>query len=273
MNIYNGIGFLLFFVIFSASFLLSNEAAMFFNQVAIVVVISGTVGAIFISYPFEDIKAALFVARNSYFANPPSSQLIVDALIDLSVRSRREGLLSLENAEEQTTVAFLKNALGMMVDGYRLEELRDVLETEIYFFKQRRIRNERVFRHMARLAPAFGIIGSVIGLIGMLSGLGDTTVILRTIPIALTSTLYGIVLSNFFLTPVAENIHSKTQKELLMQRLVLDGVSAIASESNTFKLGKKLESFLTPSERSTVPESFAEIHERYQKLQLKEQGA
>ena len=245
--------------------------------------VSGTIGAIFISYPFEDIKAAIFVARNSYFANPPSPQHIVDALIDLSVRSRREGLLSLENVEEQTTIAFLKNALGMMVDGYRMEELHDVLETEIYFFKQRRMRNERVFRHMARLAPAFGITGSVIGLIGMLSGLGDTTLILQTIPVALTSTLYGIVLSNFFLTPIAENIHSKTQKELLMQRqtktrrksrrLVLEGVSAIASESNTLKLGKKLESFLTPSERSSTPESFAEIHERYQKLQLDEQRA
>jgi chemotaxis protein MotA len=74
----------------------------------------------------------------------------------MSVRSRREGLLSLEDVEEQTTTAFLKNALGMMVDGYRLDELRDVLETEIYFFKQHRMRNERVFRHMDRLAPAFG---------------------------------------------------------------------------------------------------------------------
>jgi chemotaxis protein MotA len=242
--------------------------------VAIIVVVSGTVGAIFISYPYEDIKAAFHVASNSYMASPPTTQHIVDAMLDLSVRSRQDGLLSLEKMEEQTTVAFLKNALAMMVDGYKLNELRDILETEMYFFKLRRMRSERVFRHMSKLAPAFGISGSVIGLIGMLSGLGDTTVILSTIPIALTSTLYGIVLSNFFLTPVAENIHIKTQKELLMQRLVLDGVTAIATESNTFKLGKKLESFLTPADRSVAPASFVELRERYKHLRkLEEQEA
>ena len=266
MNIYNGLGFMLFVSLFVSSLLLGENSSILFNQVAIVLVVSGTIGAVFISYPYNDIKAALFVARNSYGAKPPTPSLIVNALLDLSVRSRHDGLLSLEKIEGQTTVTFLKNALSMMVDGYRQEELRDVLETEMYFFKLRRMRHERLFRHMSKLAPAFGVAGSVVGLVGMLAGIGDTTVILKTIPIALTSTLYGILISNFLLIPIAENIHSKTQKELLMQRLVIDGVVAIASESNTYHLGKKLESFLTPAERGDSQTSFSDIRERYHQL-------
>ena len=125
----------------------------------------------------------------------------------------------------------------------------DILHTEMFYFKQRRCQQERIFRHAARLAPAFGVAGSVIGLISMLGGIGDPDVILKSIPIALTSTLYGIVLSNFVLTPIAESIRAKTERELLLQKLVTDGVITIRLEPNPIRLATKLESFLTPSAR------------------------
>ncbi|MFQ5780599.1 MAG: motility protein A, partial [Nitrospiria bacterium] len=163
-----------------------------------------------------------------------------------------------------------KDALSILVDGYKEDEIREVLITEMYFFKQRREQNERVFRSMARAAPAFGIIGSVIGLIGMLSGIGDAGVIIKTIPIALTSTLYGILLSNFLLTPIAENIYIRTQEELLLQKLIINGVIAISSEQNTYKLEKKLCSFLTPSARPGHQRSFEEIRKKYLKMSFQE---
>ena len=140
---------------------------------------------------------------------------------------------------------------------------RDVLLTELYFFRRRRQEHERVFRHTARLAPAFGVAGSVVGLIGMLTGLGDTGVILKTIPLALTSTLYGIVLCNLVLTPVAESIYFKTQQELLLQRLILEGVVAVQQESKPNRLERRLLSFLTPAERPSQQQGFDEIHARY----------
>ena len=161
---------------------------------------------------------------------------------------------------------FLRRALTLVVDGFKVDDVRESLNTESFFFQQRRTKQERVFRHLARLAPAFGVTGSVIGLIGMLAGIGDTGVIIQTIPVALTSTLYGIVLANFFLTPLAENIYSKTQNELLMQRLVIEGVTLIASEYNTLKLQTKLESFLTPSVRETQHRSLEDIKAHYARL-------
>ena len=266
----NWLAVILFAGIFTGSFLFGENVNLFINGLGLVIVLSGTLGALFLSYPASNIRAALKVANNAYRAKPTSAEEIVDTLMYLSVRSRSEGVLALENAEEATTVSFLRRALSMLVDNYKSEELRDVLYTEMYYFKQRRHQHERLFRHAARLAPAFGVAGSVIGLISMLSGIGDPDVILRSIPIALTSTLYGIVLGNFFLTPIAENINAGTQQELMMQKLVTDGVIAIREEQNSYRLIKKLESFLTPAARHENQQSFEEIRERVRNMRLDE---
>lgn len=270
MNIVNLIGVMICFSVFSMSFLLTKHVEMYFNVIALLVVISGTIGSGFLSYSFSRMKSALLVARNAYFAHLPSQDDIIKALLEMAVKSRYDGILSLERALDRTHATFLRDALNMLVDGFQESELKDVLMTETYFFKQRRTQNERVFRTMARSAPAFGIIGSVIGLIGMVSGLGDANIVLSTIPIALTSTLYGILLSNFLLTPIAENIHARTHEELLLQKMIINGVLAISCEQNTYKLEKKLCSFLTPSIRKAHERSFEEIRKRYMGINVAE---
>ena len=259
-------GIVIFTALFFGSFVFSDGAHMMFNVVGLIVVLAGTLGAVFISYPWSAIYAAYRVALNSFRRPPTSEKEIVDSLLDLSLRSRLDGLLALENAGGKTSISFLKRALSMLVDGFEEADMRDSLYTEIYFFHQRRLKHERVFRHMARLAPAFGVTGSVIGLIGMLAGIGDTGVILQTIPVALTSTLYGIVLANFVLTPVAENIYSKTQNEMLNLKLIVEGVTLISQEYNTLRLQTKLESFLTPAVREVQHRSLVEIREHYKKM-------
>ena len=237
---------------------------VYFNIVSFMVVASGTIGAAFLSFPYERIKNAYRVALNSYkkeVINSPDH--IVNILLDISVRSRSNGILSLEKLEKTTQITFLKNGLGLLVDGYREDEIRSILHNEIYYFKIRRQHSERVFRTMALLAPGFGVAGSIIGLIGMLYGVGDAGVILRTIPVALTSTLYGIVFSYYILVPIAENIYSKTQQELYLQSIITDGIIEIGQEQNLYKLEKRLSSFLTPSARAGKEESLHELRKRY----------
>ena len=237
---------------------------VYFNIVSFLVVSSGTIGAAFLSFPYERIKNAYRVALNSYKKEAINSpEHIVNILLDISVRSRSNGILSLEKLEETTQITFLKNGLGLLVDGYREDEIRSILHNEIYYFKIRRQHSERVFRTMALLAPGFGVAGSIIGLIGMLYGVGDTGVILKTIPVALTSTLYGIVFSYYILVPVAENIYSKTQQELHLQSIITDGIIEIGQEQNLYKLEKRLSSFLTPSARAGKEESLQELRKRY----------
>ncbi len=188
---------------------------------------------------------------------------VINILIDLSIRSRMEGMLSLQDQEHETTVLFLRRALGCVVDGYKIDQIRDILNTEMYFFRLRREDSERVLRAIADYLPAFGIIGSVVGLITMLGGIGDTSVILQAIPIALTSTLYGLIFSNFFFLPFASNIKERTNQELLLQKIIMEGVISINSEINPVILKTKLESFLTPSDREVQLVSYAKIKERF----------
>lgn len=254
-------------LIFIGSFTFGENTSLFFNLLGFVIVISGLLGAMFLSYPAKQIGIACKVTWNAYRTELPSHDQIIESLMDLSVRSRRKGMVALEDMEADTDVGYLKRTLSLLMDNYDMDEMRDILQTEMYYFRQRRVQHERLIRHAARLAPAFGVAGSVIGLIAMLSGIGDPDVIIESIPIALTSTLYGIVLSNFLLTPMAENLHAKTQNELLTQKLITDGVIAIRYEQNPFRLIRKLESFLTPSARHESEYSFEEISEKIHAMQ------
>jgi len=103
----------------------------------------------------------------------------------------------------------------------------------------------------------------VVGLISMLAGIGDTSVILSAVPVALTSTLYGIALANFVFIPFAENIRERTKHELLLQKIITEGVIAIETEADPRLLESKLQSFLTPSERSDELVSYHEIIKRF----------
>ena len=273
-NLLPGVACTIIFI--SCFFVGEGGTVVYFNIISFMVVSSGTIGAAFLSCPYEIIKNAYKVALNSYkkdIINSPDH--IVNILLDISVRSRSNGILSLEKVEKTTQITFLKNGLGLLVDGYKEDEIRSILHNEIYYFKIRRQHSERVFRTMALLAPGFGVAGSIIGLIGMLYGVGDTGVILKTIPIALTSTLYGIVFSYYILVPVAENIYSKTQQELYLLSIMTDGIIEIGKEQNLYKLEKRLSSFLTPSAREGKQESLNELRKRYRlmKTEQKERPA
>jgi chemotaxis protein MotA len=261
----------LFTGIFFASFFAGGHGALFINGVALVIVTCGTLGAAFLCYPAADLYAAIRVMRNIYKHPPPSSAEIISAMLEIAVHSRGSGgknIAALENLSDQSTVSFLKRALGLLINPFKDDEISEILHTEMLHFKLRRMQIERIFRQGALFAPAFGVAGSVIGLINMLAGIADPDMILRSIPVALTSPLYGIVLANTIFFPLAEAVHAKTQKELLIQMLITDGVLIIRREPNPTRLALKLESFLTPSARTFENRSLEEIRRRLSALHV-----
>ncbi|WP_419788020.1 motility protein A [Pseudodesulfovibrio sp.] len=263
MNKKNLIGVILSLLIFVGSFLLTGAAAAYLNVAACLVVLSGLAAAMLLSYPYDHVKNAFIVARNVYTTRHASTDEIVHTLLDLSVRSKVDGILSLERTETEATGSFLKNALILLVDNYKEEEMRETLNTEMSFFSLRRRESERFFQTLARTAPAFGVAGSVIGLIGLLMGINDTAIILKSIPVAFISTLYGLILSHLVFSPIAENINYSTKAELLNQKLVLEGIVAISKEQNSYKLERKLTSFLSPSERKGKVDTLRRITRDY----------
>ena len=259
----NIIGLICCTVLFLAGFIFHGNMALYFNLSGALVVFGGTLGATLITYRLDRLKIVYKVLVSSYRTKTKTPEDIVEILVDLSVKSKFKGILSLQEDEEETSLLFLRRALGLLVDGYRGKVIRDILNTEMYFFKLRREDCERVIRTMGELFPSFGLVGSIVGLVGMLSGVGDSKVILATVPIALTSTLYGVVLANFFCVPFAGNIRERTDQELLLQKIIMEGVIAIESEMDPRSLERKLHSFVTPSSRNVQLVSLKRIQERF----------
>jgi len=259
----NLLGLFLSCSLFALGFFIHGNIALYFNLSGLLIVCGGTLTASLISFKNEQLLIVCKVLTSAYKTPIKRETEIVNILIDLSIRSRAEGILSLQRQENETSILFLRRALGCLVDGYKIEQIRDILNTEMYFFKLRREDSERIVRCIADYFPAFGIIGSVVGLITMLGGIGDTSVILKAIPIALTSTLYGLIFANFFSLPFASVIKERTNQELLLQKIIMEGVIAISSEMNSVILKTKLESFLTPSERKENLVSYAKLRERF----------
>ena len=239
-----------------------GNLSLFFNLAALCIVIGGTLGATLISFKIQSLINLYQVIKRSYRSPLKEPDEIVEILIDISVKSRVKGFLSLQEEEEETSILFLRRALGFLVDGYPAREIAEILNTEMAFFKIRREESERILRTIAEICPAFGLIGSIVGLIGMIAGIGDTSIIIKTIPIALTSTLYGVIFSNFFLLPFAANIRERTNHELLLQKIILSGILAIESKMHPRMLEVKLKSFLTPSLRNTKLVSIERIRKK-----------
>jgi chemotaxis protein MotA len=257
----NIIGVVLFFVLFCSGFAVNGNVGLYLNLSGFIIVIGGTFTAVLLAYRLDRITILVKVIAASYARSRISADTIVKLLVDLAIKRRIRGILSLEKDEEEATIFFLRQAIGLMVDNNTPEEIREALNTEMFFFKKRREDTIRILHTMADVAPSFGLVGSVVGLITMLAGIGDSATLIATVPIALTSTLYGIVLANMFCHPFAANIRDRTAEELFLQRIITEGVVSIAADIHPRVLDRKLKSFLTPSARTKEVISLARIKE------------
>lgn len=257
-------GLIVCFSLFLMGFAIHGNTGLYLNLSGFVIVLGGTFGATLISYRMERLVILARVLWASYTREMRNPDDIVEILVDLSVKRRLKGLLSLQRDEGETTIVFLRQAIGFMVDGFSPAQIRESLNGEMYFFRLRREETSRVLQTMAEVAPAFGLVGSVVGLIATLAGVGDSAVIMATVPIALTSTLYGIVLANFFFLPFAANLRERTAKELMLQKIITEGVAAIAGDLHPRMLERKLKSFLTPSARKGELISLEKIRQRFE---------
>ncbi len=259
----NVFGLLLSILIMVAGFGIAGNFGMYFNISGFLIVVGGTLGCVLISYRAERLAVVYKVIVGSYRHPTKEPREIVEILIDLAVKSHVRGILSLQEDENETSLLFLRNALGLVVDGRRADEIRDLLNSEMYFFKLRRDDCERIVRTIANYFPPFGLIGSIVGLVALMSGIDDPKVILASVPIALTATLYGLIFSNFLFLPFAANLAERTNQELLLQRMIMEGVLAIQSEMNPRLLETRLKSFLTPSSRAGQVVSLARIQQKF----------
>ena len=179
---------------------------------------------------------------------------IIQKIIDLSNVARKEGLLSLEEAAGDIDDEFLKKGILLIVDGTDPELVRAIMETELVSVEDRHKEKIGFWENLGAMGPAWGMIGTLIGLVNMLQDMNDPSSIGPSMAVALITTLYGSILANWICAPVATKLKSKNAEEMMMKEIEIEGLLSIQAGENPRAIEEKLKSFLAPKDRQTPNE-------------------
>lgn len=240
-------------LVFGAIFIGGNIQG-FLDAQALMITVGGSFAALLVNFNMNQIKQVIKVVRQVFFEKSMDFGQSVDFFYDLSQKARREGLLALEDDIQDQDDLFLKKGLQMMVDGMEPELISDVLRIEIQSMSERHYLGQELFRVWGALAPAFGMIGTLIGLIQMLAQLDDPDAIGPGMAVALLTTFYGALLANLFLIPMAGKLEIRSSEEIMMREAMLEGILGIQSGMNPRVLQDKLKSFIPPAEKGKMVE-------------------
>jgi chemotaxis protein MotA len=242
-----GLGVLVFAVIVAGGSLL-----MFWDAPSVLVTFGGGWCALMVAYPISVLMKMPTYIRIAIFPPKIDPVELIVTLVQFSEKTRREGLLSLEDDINSLEDPFLRKGLQLVVDGTDPELVRTILEIDIEQMTTRHDGNKKIFDDFAGLAPSFGMIGTLMGLVLMLVNLNDKAMIGPYLAVAIITTFYGAVLAYLVLTPLAANLDSLTGDEVLIKSMGLMGILSIQAGDNPRILKGKLISFLPVSQRADL---------------------
>ncbi len=179
---------------------------------------------------------------------------IIKQIIALSNTARKEGLLALEETANEFDDEFIKKGVLLIVDGTDPEFVRSILETELTCINERHKSVISFWENLASMGPAWGMIGTLIGLINMLGNLSDMAAVGPNMAIALVTTLYGSMLANWICTPVATKLKANDAMEIMIKEIVVEGLLSIQAGENPRIIEEKLKSFISPERRKNIGE-------------------
>ncbi len=229
----------------------SDQINAFLDGPSVLIVFGGGIAATMISLPLKRMMSLPKVLKNAIIVGKDSSKELILSLVRYGEIARRDGILALENVMEEMTDPFLARAFQLAVDGNDPEVISDTLIAEMENLSERHKKGKQIFVLLGKYAPAFGMIGTLIGLILMLANLDDPDSIAPNMAIALLTTLYGALLANLVALPLAAKLDQRNQEELARMSVVMEGVISIQSGDNPKVVEQKLQVFLSPAERSS----------------------
>lgn len=229
--------------------------ASFFDAPSVMVVIGGAIAAVMISFPLAKVLGVFSVSLKCIFNKPEDLGAILEQIIDLADVARRDGLLALEGKMAEVEHPFIRMGIQMAIDGSPPEVLEDILRTEVDSIATRHAEGKSVLDQLGRFAPAYGMIGTLMGLIMMLSNMSDPSSIGAGMAVALITTLYGAITSNVIFLPFAEKLGFLNKQELVSKEVIIRGILAIQSGENPRVIRQKLNTFLPPKMRPREDEA------------------
>ena len=214
--------------------------------------IGGSWASIFIMAPLSKAVGVFKIIGKCFKVPDFGEKTLISKLMDLSNKARREGILALEDGLDDLDDAFMRNGLRLVVDGTDGNVIRTIMENEMSQCEARHMEWINVMNQWAGFAPGFGMMGTVLGLIGMLNNLEDKSSLGPNMAVALITTLYGSMLANWILVPLAQNLINQNSMEMRAKEMVIEGVLAIQAGENPRIMGQKLLTYLDPVSRKSI---------------------
>ncbi|APG27324.1 flagellar motor protein MotP [Syntrophotalea acetylenivorans] len=224
---------------------------LFVNTPSLIIVIGGTIGATLVNYPFSDVMSTLSVIKKAFKTQKASSSSRIEQLIRFAGKARKEGVLSLQSVISEVNDPFFIKGLQMAVDGQEPDNLKEMLDREIEYIEERHGKGANILLAVGGIAPAMGMIGTLIGLVQMLQTMNDPSSIGPAMAVALLTTFYGAVIANVLCMPLAGKLKNRSADEILDKTLVAEGMKSILEGENPRIIEQKLHAFVAPKERQS----------------------
>lgn len=254
MDIATFAGLLLAGALVIIAIVMGGPASWFVSMPSMMIVVGGTMGATFLSYPLSEVLGVFKVVKNVFFHRSQSAEEIIETMTEFGKLARKEGILSFESRLEDIEDPFFVKGLGLAIDGMESRAIKDVLATEILYVEERHSLGAEIFTTMAAYAPAVGMMGTIIGLVQMLMQMDDPSKIGGPMAVALLTTFYGTLLANLLFIPIASKLRTRSKQELLLRELVLEGIMSIQAGDNHRIIEQKLKAFLPQKRKESEAE-------------------
>jgi chemotaxis protein MotA len=216
---------------------------------AALIVLGGTIGAVGIAFPTHLLKKVHKIIGVAFKKQPDKRGELIEFFKELSIKTRKNGLLSLESdLSDENMDDFVKKGLQMVVDGIEPSIIRGILETKLENMSERHHEGAAIFEAAGGFAPTMGIIGTVMGLVNVLSNLSDPNSLGPKIAVAFIATLYGVGTANLLWLPLATKLKNLDKQEMLEKVMIIEGVLLLQEGANPNALVGKLEGFLEPGQ-------------------------
>jgi chemotaxis protein MotA len=249
MDLATLIGVFVAFALLGYAIVAGGSPQAYVDVPSVMIVIGGAMGASMIDVPGARLKAMGKVLGKAVKHKATSPQKLIEDLVSYAEVARRDGILSLESMCKEIEDPFIVRGIQMAVDGTDPELIEQIMSTELDNLMERHDQGRTIFATLGKYAPAFGMIGTLIGLVAMLANMSDPSTIGGGMAVALLTTMYGAILANVVFLPIADKLASRSSEEVLTKTIIIKGVMSIQSGDNPRIVEQKLSTFLPPSMR------------------------
>ncbi len=228
--------------------MLGGSASTFVNVPSLTVVFGGTIMVTMMKFSLGEFLGAASIALKAFLYKPSAPEELIEKAVELAKTARKGGLLALEDAEVPDE--FMKNGLGLLIDGHPADVVRSMLTKDKNLTLQRHNNGQAIFKAIGDVGPAMGMIGTLIGLVQMLANMDDPKQIGPAMAVALLTTLYGAILATMFALPIADKLGLRSREENISKSLVIDALLGVQGGQNPRVIESTLETYLPKSKRT-----------------------